>query len=341
MLDSITQISKFPIFSFIGSKNKLLFEIWEVVKDFKFNTVLDLFSGTSIVSYMFKAYGKQVIANDFMFMNANISKALIENSSVKLTETEVNNLMKEVDNDHFVTREFKDLYYIDKDNVFIDNLRTNIFKIENEYKRAIALSALIRACIKKRPRGIFTYVGNRYDDGRKDYRKSLEQQFREAVKLINNAVFDNYQTNCSLRKDALLLNEKGIDLVYMDPPYESKFSDNDYVRRYHFVEGLARNWQGVKIEEKTKTKKFKSYKTAFATENGTKKAFDHLFSRYKDSILLVSYSSNAVPSKVEMIELIKRYKHNVKVVSIDYQYSINSRKNRERNKVKEYLFLGY
>lgn len=341
MFDSITQISKFPIFSYLGSKNKLLFEIWEIVKDFEFNTVLDLFSGTSIVSYMFKAYGKKVIANDFMFMNANISKALIENSSVKLTETEVNNLMKEVDNDHFVTREFKHLYYTDNDNVFIDNLRTNIFKIENEYKRAIALSALIRACIKKRPRGIFTYVGNRYDDGRKDYRKSLEQQFREAVKLINSAVFDNHQTNYSLRKDALLLNEKGVDLVYMDPPYVSKFSDNDYVRRYHFVEGLARNWKGVKIEEKTKTKKFKSYETAFVTENGTKKAFDQLFRKYKDSILLVSYSSNAVPSKVEMIELIKRYKHNVKVVSIDYQYSINSRKNRERNKVKEYLFLGY
>lgn len=55
------------------------------------------------------------------------------------------------------------------------------------------------------------------------------------------------------------------DLVYIDPPYYSPLSDNEYVRRYHFVEGLARDWKGVEIQENTVTKKFKSYPTPFST----------------------------------------------------------------------------
>ena len=73
-------------------------------------------------------------------------------------------------------------------------------------------------------------------------------------------------------------------LVYIDPPYYSPLSDNEYVRRYHFVEGLARDWQGVEIQEHTKTKKFKSYPTPFSTRSGAEEAFDNLFEKYKDSI---------------------------------------------------------
>ena len=75
-------------------------------------------------------------------------------------------------------------YFNDEDNHFIDVVRNNIADIGDEYKRAIALEALIRTCIKKRPRGIFTYVGDRYNDGRKDLQKSFREHFIEAVKSI-------------------------------------------------------------------------------------------------------------------------------------------------------------
>ena len=131
---------------------------------------------------------------------------------------------------------------------------------------------------KKRSRGIFTYTGNRYDDGRKDLKKSLEQQFLEAVEVINNAIFDNGKSNKSKHGDAMDLKVEQPDLVYIDPPYYSPLSDNEYVRRYHFVEGLARDWKGVEIQENTLTKKFKSYPTPFSTRKGAADAFDKLFS---------------------------------------------------------------
>jgi len=36
--------------------------------------------------------------------------------------------------------------------------------------------------------------------------------------------------------DAMTIRLKP-DLVYIDPPYYSPYSDNEYVRRYHFVDG--------------------------------------------------------------------------------------------------------
>ena len=110
--------------------------------------------------------------------------------------------------------------------------------------------------MKKRARGLFTYTGfGRYDDGRKDLKLSLREQFLANAALVNDAVFSNGKRNRAICGDVMTLRARS-SLVYIDPPYYSPFSDNEYVRRYHFVEGLAHNWEGVEIQEHTKTKKF-------------------------------------------------------------------------------------
>lgn len=338
------QVSLYPPTRFMGSKRKLLGEIWNVASRFEFDSVVDLFSGSGIVGYMFKSHGKTVISNDYMAMSATFTKAMVENNTVTLPIAEAEKLLiKQGEVDHFVSDTFKDLYYTDEENELIDILRTNIAAIDDQYKKAIAMTALIRACTKKRPRGIFTYTGHRYDDGRKDLQKSLSQQFLEAVEAVNNAVFDNNKTNKSVNGDAMALEVEKPDLVYIDPPYYSPLSDNEYVRRYHFIEGLARDWKGVEIQEHTKTKKFKSYPTPFSTKNGAYDAFDKLFSKFSDSILIVSYSSNSLPTQEDMVELMKKYKKHVEVVPVDYKYAFGNQADAKthRNSVQEYLFIGY
>lgn len=338
------QVSLYPPTRFMGSKRKLLGEIWNVASRFEFDSVVDLFSGSGIVGYMFKSHGKTVISNDYMAMSATFTKAMVENNTVTLPIAEAEKLLiKQGEVDHFVSDTFKDLYYTDEENELIDILRANIAAIDDQYKKAIAMTALIRACTKKRPRGIFTYTGHRYDDGRKDLQKTLSQQFLEAVEAVNNAVFDNHKTNKSVNGDAMALEVKKPDLVYIDPPYYSPLSDNEYVRRYHFIEGLARDWKGVEIQEHTKTKKFKSYPTPFSTKNGAYEAFDKLFSKFSDSILIVSYSSNSLPTQEDMVALMKKYKEHVEVVPVDYKYAFGNQADAKthRNSVQEYLFIGY
>lgn len=338
------QMKLFPPTRYMGSKQNLLENIWNVASQFKFESVLDLFSGSGVVSYMFKTQGKQVFSNDYMKFSTTFSEALIENNKYTLTENDMNILLSEKSNiDKFVSTTFKDLYFVNEDNEFIDLVRNNIKLLSNKKKKALALAAITRACLKKRARGIFTYVGFRYDDGRRDLNISLKQQFIEAVEILNAAVFDNGKNNNSRNGDAMSCTQKA-DLVYIDPPYYSPLSDNEYVRRYHFVEGLACDWKGVDIQWHTKTKKIKSYPTPFSSQSGAKEAFNLLFKKHKDSILMVSYSSNSLPTKTEILDIMSKYKNNVEVIEIDHRYSFGNRSdkvNNNKNKVEEYLFVGY
>lgn len=336
--------SQYPPTRYMGSKEKLLPYIKDVVENFEFETSVDLFSGSGVVGYLFKTMGKQVVSNDYMAMSTVNARAMIENNDQILTQPEIDGLFDSTENnDDFVAMTFEGLYFSQSDNITIDTVRANIKKIRNPHKRAIAMSALIRACLKKRARGIFTYTGLRYDDGRADLKLSIEEHTRNAVSLINGAVFDNGKTNIARNGDAMSVRYRP-DLVYLDPPYFSELSDNEYVRRYHFVEGLARNWEGVEMQWHTKTKKFKSYPTPFSSRLGAYEAFDKLFKKFRESIIVLSYSSNSLPTKDEIIQLMSKYKSRVEVVDVDYRYSFGNQGHKIRNnqnEVKEYIFVGY
>ena len=335
------KITAYPPTRYMGSKEKLLPYIQDVASQFQFDSALDLFSGSGIVGYMFKTMGKKVFSNDYMAMSATFTKAMIENNTHRLSEREIDQLFAPNPNAScFVQETYKGIYYKDDDNAVIDLVRSNLKKLPHVHKRAVAMSALIRACLKKRARGIFTYTGLRYDDGRADLRMSMEEQIRNAAALINGSIFDNGQDNRSRHGDAMTTSHKA-DLIYIDPPYYSPLSDNEYVRRYHFVEGLARDWRGVDMQWHTKTKKFKSYPTPFNSQSGVLDAFDRMFRRFRGSILIVSYSSNSLPAREDIVALMSKYKRHVEVVDIDYRYSFGTQSQKNKNAVQEYLFVGF
>jgi DNA adenine methylase len=271
-----------------------------------------------------------------------VSKAIIENSNSQLNENEIDYLINNQNDNSFISKKFNELYFDSQDNNFLDRVRGNIETLKDPYKKAIALSALVRACMKKRPRGIFTFVGHRYDDGRADIRKNLQEHFIESVTIFNDAVFDNGQ-ECIAKNEKTEVLHPGCDLVYFDPPYFTPNSDNDYVRRYHFVEGLVRNWEGLEIQEHTLTKKFKSFQSPFANKKLAYKAFEELIERFKKSIIAISYSSNSLPNKDEMLVMLKKHKRKVVVHEIDHVYSFGNQNHKignQFNRVKEYLFIG-
>ena len=77
---------------------------------------------------------------------------------------------------------------------------------------------------------------------------------------------------------------------------------------------------------------------------GATDAFDRLFRKLKDSIIVVSYSSNSLPTKDEIVHLMAKYKRHVEVIDIDHRYSFANQAHKaddNRNQVKEYLFVGY
>ncbi|OGH07649.1 MAG: hypothetical protein A2W22_00610 [Candidatus Levybacteria bacterium RBG_16_35_11] len=336
------KIDLFPRTRFMGSKQKLLRFIYENVSDIKGEKVLDAFSGSGCVSYLFKAMGKEVETNDFLKYSFVIALATIENNYYKLSQNDIKLLLKDnKSHEGFISRTFEGLYFTDIDNLFLDQTYANIELLENPYKKALALASLARACVKKRPRGIFTYVGMRYDDGRNDIKLSMKEHFKKSIAQFNSCVFDNGRKNRAFNKDIFNLDDADYDIVYFDPPYCSLYSDNDYSRRYHFVEGLMSNWEHVKINPKTKTKKFSRFLSPFDSKQSVYDAFERIFKKFEDSVLIVSYSSNSLPTFEEMIEIMKKYKSKVVVEEFNHKYSFGNQKNDlENNTVKEYLFIG-
>lgn len=336
-------LENFPSTRFMGSKYSLLPFIWDCLKHLDFKSVLDLFSGSGCVSYMFKQQGKQVYSNDFLSFCYHFTKSLVENNATVLTPSDVEFLLtNNQPNGSFIAKTFKGLYFTDEENDFLDRMRTNIELLDSPLKKSLALAALTRACLKKRPRGVFTYVGFKYDDGRRDLKISLKDHFVNNIQAFNQAVFSNSLRNRAFNKNSLEL-DVDVDLVYLDPPYYSRRSDNEYTRRYHFVEGLCRKWEGLDIQWKTKTKKFKKYETPFGSSNTVYGAFESIFDRYRNSIIVVSYSSNSLPNKNELASMLKKFKKRVEVHQIGHKYSFGNQGHKvgdNANDVIEYVFVG-
>ena len=208
--------------------------------------------------------------------------------------------------------------------------------------RALAKAALIRSCLKKQPRGVFTVSGDlsHYDDGRRDLRLSIEEHFLEQVEAFNRVVFDNGRRHTAKRADVFSLKPKDVDLVYLDPPYVPRSDDNCYIKRYHFLEGLSCYWKGQRIMEETRVKKIEKPYTPFSYRKSAIEAFDKLFQIYRESIIVLSYSSNGFPDREELESLLRRYKGSVTAFEKPHRYHFGTHGSVERAEVSEYLIVG-
>ena len=335
-LFEVAKQPKFPSTRFQGSKTKLLNQIWEHLKDIHFESAIDLFGGTGSVGYMLKNKGKQVFYNDYLKFNNLAGLALIENSKEILDENDIDFILSihsNIDYPDFIQKTFPDTYFTDQENKWLDIVSTNIRQMENKYKQAIAYYALFQSCIIKRPYNLFhrknLYVRfanvERSFGNKVTWDKPFEDHFISFAKEANDAVFDNRQKNKALNSDAMTL-EMAADLVYIDTPYISnKGSAVDYLDFYHFLEGISdyANWYS-RIDYKSKHRKFKTEKSIWADKKRITGAFDELFKRYKDSILVISYRSDGLPTPEELIGLLKKYKKDVKeVFRSDYKYALS------------------
>jgi DNA adenine methylase/adenine-specific DNA-methyltransferase len=327
----------------MGSKHRLLPWIEAVLADLRFETALDAFSGSGCVSYLLKTMGKEVHSNDFLRFASDLTTATVVNSNEVLDGADVELLLARTRRRRrFIERRFKGIFFSDEDNRFLDQTWANL-AVLNEHKSALALSALYRACLKRQPRGVFTVAGlGRYDDGRRDLRLSLREHFIESVSVFNRLVFDNGRAHTATCGDAFALVGGRYDLVYLDPPYVPRADDNCYIKRYHFLEGLASYWQGVEFHPTSKVRKIRKRYTPFSYRREAIDAFDRLFGGFADSTIVLSYSSNGYPDLKVLLDLLARYKQRVTVHEEEHRYHFGNHQNvaTERALVKEYLIVG-
>jgi len=338
-------VRRYPQLRFMGSKHRLLEWIHDILREYRFETALDPFCGSGVVSYLMKAMGKTVFSSDFLHFCTTIAMATIENSECTLTSDDAKLLTVERKGcDSFILDTFRDIFFTREDLRFLDMVWCNLPCLRTSYHRALALTALVRSCVKRQPRGVFTVSGDSklYDDGRRDLRLCLEEHFYEQVSVYNKVIFDNGRKCKALKADVFELPRSytNVDLVYLDPPYVPRADDNCYVKRYHFLEGLTNYWRGEEIMYDTKVRKIKKKYTPFSYRKEAVEAFRRLFEMFRQSTIVLSYSSNGYPDLGILVDLMKLVKKRVTVHERNYRYHFGTHSRVKRAEVVEYLITG-
>jgi adenine-specific DNA-methyltransferase len=202
---AVSWVRDFPRLRYMGSKYRLVPRLAEVFTELGGRTALDAFSGSGVVSYLLKTLGYQVTANDFLTFPAVIARATVVNQEETLTAAEIEEICgPSVDDRDFIRRTFNGLYFTDEDREFLDSAWSHIDRMSG-HKQDIAISALVLASARKQPRGVFTFTGLRYDDGRRDLHLPLRTHFRERASEYNRVVFDSGQPCTALSGDVFAL----------------------------------------------------------------------------------------------------------------------------------------
>lgn len=341
------KLHKFPTTRYQGSKYKLREWIKQSLIDLEFETAIDAFSGTSSVGYVLKEMGKQVYSNDILRFNYFVSKALIENSKEQISEDDIISVITRNDSiiySDFIKKTFQDIYYTEPENEWLDIVAQNILLVENKHKQAMLYWALYQSCIAKRPYNLFhrknLYVRtsdvDRKFGNKTTWDKPFEQHFRNFIKEINNAIFDNLKPNMSFWGDVFDLNISA-DLVYIDTPYiPIKGTLTLYGEFYHFLDGLTdyKNW-GDKIDYNSKHKKLHQPYSIWEDKKNILLAFEKLISKFKNSIIVISYREDGIPSIEELTGLLLVHNKTVKIKSVEYKYVLSKKQN-----AKEVLIIA-
>jgi len=285
---------------YIGSKAKLSEWIMDLIDSETENiqTFTDIFAGTATISSKALSKYKKVIVNDFLYANNIIYKGFFEaggwdKNKVSDIIAEYNSLDVESLPDNYFSENFGGKFYEYNVSKQIGHIRQDIEDIKNkltakEYN--ILLATLIYNIDK-----LANTVGH-FDAYIKKPIKSQPLRMR----LIDAKEFDNIEIH---REDANLLSRKiNSDLVYIDPPYNSR----QYCRFYHLYETLVK-WNKPKlygVALKPEPENMSAYCTVKARDR-----FEDLVSNLNTRYLVVSYNntynskSNSSENKIKLEEI--------------------------------------
>lgn len=341
------KIKSFPKTRFYGSKRRLLPWIYDNLKELNFNTVLDGFGGTASVSLLFKAMGKDVTYNDILTANTISAKTLLLHKipmSINDAETFIDSIEPIQGT---VDKNFKGVFYTDIENQWIDGAIAKIHSLTNNKQKNLMLYCLFQACLMKRPFNIFHRANlnlrtnpnvNRSFGNLTTWNTAFPLLMKKSFWEIYKFIWENETTHKVLDAKPVEKIKQGFDLVYLDPPYVSnkKFGDG-YLKKYHFLEGLAdyENWEAtlnhtipIKMPLEHRFVKEWEHKLTF------KNLLFNLIDKHKESIVVLSYVNHAVPSIKEISDFFETRFSKVTISTYNLNHAL------AKNMKNEILIIG-
>jgi adenine-specific DNA-methyltransferase len=333
----------FPSTRYQGSKRKIVPWLYEIFSEIEFDSALDLFGGTTTVSYLLKRMGKRVAYNDLLHWNYLLGLALIQNDSVNLEDSFkiVKPPSSRAGHYRVVRDRFRGFYFTDYENAWIDRAVFALASIngdatERPYKRAIGYYALFQTCLVKRPFNLFhrknlylrTANVERSFGNKTTWETPIGRMFERFRREANECVFRGTQSCSAHNYSAEDFPNVAYDLVYFDAPYVSKgkkIETSDYLRSYHFLEGLSKyeKWSTA-IDYDSHLLAIRAPKpNPFTNSLTNKAALRQLFHRFERSIFVISYKKFGTPSLSWFTRELRSLGKRVSYHTRHYKYALN------------------
>lgn len=319
--------------NYIGSKYPLLDWITETICQTTGWTTLqgkrigDLFAGTGCVSYHLRSLGATPIANDAEPYSATIVKALLETSYTDECQQWINRFNEE----HgytigFITRNYSPyegcsrMFWTVENAGRIDYIRQEIEPLKGTPLYTFLLASLLQSAdaVSNVPAVYGCYLKQFKDKAKKEF-------VLEPIHTNRNQPLAGTLTT---QQDVLTLNVDA-DAVYLDPPY----NERQYSKNYFPLNMIVQPAETLKGKTGIPDTCFVS---PFCSKRNVEQAFRDLLGRIRAPYVFLSYSSQSLLSKDQMMALLGSF-GTVTLVEKDYK-RFKSFSYNEDAPLTEYIF---
>ncbi len=324
---------------YLGAKTKLLPFIDEVIEkeNIDGDTFLDLFAGTGVVANHFSKKF-DILVNDILYCNyvsyigwfGNLSDSKLEKLNQKLSDY---NDISAVDlPENYFSYNFSGTYFDAANSLKIGYIRDDIENLFNNGEIDFIEQSYLITSLLYAMDSIANTVGH-YDAYRKGKGNDKNIILKELDRdICRKVTFFNQDAN-------ELVREIAADVVYIDPPYNSR----QYSGAYHLLENIAR-WQKPKVYGVAKKMNRDNLQSRYCTVKAPT-AFADLIENIKAKHIIVSFNnmetkgSSRSQSKISNEELfhILSKKGHTKVYKKKYRYYSTGKSNIKDH--EELLFV--
>lgn len=340
--------------NYIGSKFSILEYIDNTIEDFvkprnKNMIFCDIFSGTGVVGKHFKKKGYRIISNDIQYYSYITAKHFIlNNSEIKFEKLKAKNiepfkyLNKIKGEKGFIYnnyslggtkgKQFERQYFSDENALKIDGIRQQIERwyeandiLENEYNFLVA--SLVESADK------VANTASVYEA----FLKKLKNSAKKTLELKPIDIIINKKLTC---KDYKVYNEdsnvliKKIqgDILYMDPPYNSRKYDTNY----HILETIAL-YDEPEIKGKTGIRAETRKKSKYCQKTEAVKTFEEIIKKANFKYILLSYNDEGIIPLADIERIMSKYGKYKKYEKKHRRFKADNKRNYLKDTTIEYI----
>ena len=348
------------IITYIGNKRSLLSFIGEVIEDVLEKekkdklSIVDLFSGSGIVSRYLKRYSDLLITNDLEGYSYTLNKCYLANTSeididllkeyYKKLNLELKNLSPGFITELYAPNDSEDIkkgervFYTTRNAMYIDTAVKVINTFPKDIRPFFLAPLIVEASIKNNTGGVFKgFYKNESGIGQFGGRAENNLSRIKSDIKIPFPIFSNYECKIiNYKEDSNKLVKKldYVDLIYIDPPYNQHPYGSNY-----FMLNLINDYKRPKSISRVSGIPNDWNRSNYNYPKKALKSLKELCNNCNCKYILLSFNNEGFISKEDMMELLSSV-GKVKVFEKKYNTYKASRNLNNRNKYTyEYLFL--